>query len=133
METGGGRRRFDDRHRGPLARPSAGCHPHAPPLLAQHRLAEAQSLVRGRGGSLSAGPRRGDVGGMRRRTVLASLAAGLGGCAPMVQGALIPQAGFGGPSFSGDRFTSFDGACLGLTTWAAEGEYADNPWAVIIG
>jgi len=70
---------------------------------------------------------------MRRRTVLASLTALVGGCAPVVQGALTPQAGFAGPSFSGDHFTSFDGARLGLTTWQAHGDYADNPWAVIIG
>jgi alpha-beta hydrolase superfamily lysophospholipase len=47
----------------------------------------------------------------------------------VVQPALTPEAGYTGPSFSGDRFVSFDGAKLGLKTWAAEGE----PWAVIIG
>jgi alpha-beta hydrolase superfamily lysophospholipase len=61
--------------------------------------------------------------------MLTGLFALLSGCAPLVQKALTPQTGFGGPAFDGDRFVSFDGARLGLTTWAAEGE----PWAVIIG
>jgi alpha-beta hydrolase superfamily lysophospholipase len=74
---------------------------------------------------------------MRRREVLAGLSAGafgaLAGCSPMVQHALAPVANFSGPSFSGDRFVSFDGARLGLKTWKAQGPYADDPWAVIIG
>jgi acylglycerol lipase len=72
---------------------------------------------------------------LRRRAVLLGLGAmgGLAGCAPMVQHALIPDGQFSGPSFSGDRFVSFDGARLGLKTWTAEGPYADDPWAVVIG
>jgi alpha-beta hydrolase superfamily lysophospholipase len=74
---------------------------------------------------------------MRRREVLIGLSAGafgaLAGCSPMVQQALHPQAGFDGPSFSGDRFVSFDGARLGLRTWKAQGDYAGDPWAVIVG
>lgn len=72
---------------------------------------------------------------MRRRELLIGLGAlgGLGGCSPMVQHALEQPSGFAGPSFSGDRFTSFDGARLGLMTWKAAGPYADDPWAVIVG
>jgi alpha-beta hydrolase superfamily lysophospholipase len=72
---------------------------------------------------------------MRRRDVLAGLGAfgALDGCAPMVQHALQQPTGFAGPSFTGDRFVSFDGAPLGLKTWTAEGQYADDPWAVVIG
>ena len=66
---------------------------------------------------------------MRRRDLLGGLTVLLPGCAPLVQRALSPETGFAGPSFSGDRFISFDGARLGLTTWQAEGE----PWAVIVG
>ena len=69
---------------------------------------------------------------MRRREWLTGLGAfgALAGCAPMVQHALQQPSGFAGPSFSGDHFTSFDGAPLGLKTWKAEGPYADEPWAV---
>jgi acylglycerol lipase len=71
---------------------------------------------------------------MRRRNLLLSLPASLAAaCTPIMQKPLAPGAAFSGPAFSGDRFTSFDGARLGLTTWKAEGEYADTPWAVIIG
>ncbi len=71
---------------------------------------------------------------MRRRHLLVSLPASLAAaCAPMMQKALTPSAGFAGPGFSGDRFTSFDGSQLGLSTWAATGAYADNPWAVVVG
>lgn len=66
---------------------------------------------------------------MRRRDLVGGLTVLLSGCAPLVQRALSPETGFPGPSFSGDRFVSFDGARLGLTTWPAEGE----PWAVIVG
>ncbi len=66
---------------------------------------------------------------MRRRRLLAGLSAALSGCAPLVQRASSPGQAFGGPTFAGDRFISFDGARLGLTTWEAEGE----PWAVIVG
>ena len=66
---------------------------------------------------------------MMRRRLLMGVSALLSGCSPMVQKARTLEAAFTGPSFSGDRFVSFDGARLGLTTWAAEGE----PWAVIVG
>jgi len=65
---------------------------------------------------------------MMRRHLLAALP-WLAACAPTVQRRLNAGIGFKGPSFEGDRFTTFDGAVLGLTTWKAEGE----PWAVIIG
>jgi acylglycerol lipase len=67
---------------------------------------------------------------MRRRDLLLSLPASLtAACAPLVQRVLTPGAGFGGPSFTGNGFITFDGARLGLTTWRADGE----PWAVIVG
>lgn len=67
---------------------------------------------------------------MRRRSALALIGAALAGaCAPLAQRAFKPGPDFGGPAFLGDRFISFDGAALGLTVWAAEGE----PWAVIVG
>jgi acylglycerol lipase len=66
---------------------------------------------------------------MRRRHLLGGLSALLTGCAPLVQKARTPEPAFSGPTFVGDRFVSFDGARLGLTAWAAEGE----PWAVIVG
>jgi alpha-beta hydrolase superfamily lysophospholipase len=46
-----------------------------------------------------------------------------------VQRVLSPKPGFTGPRFDDDRFVSFDGAELGLSTWKADGE----PWAVMIG
>jgi acylglycerol lipase len=68
---------------------------------------------------------------MRRRGLLASLGAlpFVAGCAPLLQKAMTPDPAFSGPRFEGDRFVSFDGAKLGLTTWEADGE----PWAVIVG
>ncbi len=51
------------------------------------------------------------------------------GCAPLVQQAGRPALGFTGPRLDGNRFVSFDGTVLGLSSWQAEGE----PWAVIIG
>ena len=66
-----------------------------------------------------------------RRAVLGLLAAGgLTACAPMVQMSGRPELGFTGPRFEGDRFITFDGAGLGLTTWEAQG---GEPWAVIVG
>jgi acylglycerol lipase len=62
---------------------------------------------------------------MRRVFLLSGL---LAACAPTVQQAFPPVAGFRGARFAKDRFISFDGAHLGLTTWEA-----DNPWAVIVG
>lgn len=45
----------------------------------------------------------------------------LGACTPlMTQTAGQPPLGFEGPHLSGDRFVSFDGARLGLTTWTAQ-------------
>ena len=72
---------------------------------------------------------------MRRRGLIASLGAlpFAAACSPLLQKALAPDAGFAGPAYSDDRFTSFDGARLGLSTWRAEGQYADDPWAVVIG
>ena len=57
-----------------------------------------------------------------RRRVLGGAAAlfTLGSCAPLVQRPLHPGADFAGPRFDGDKFVSFDGARLGLTTWAAK-------------
>ena len=68
---------------------------------------------------------------MRRRGLLASLGAlpFAAACAPLLQKAMTPDSAFTGPRFEGDRFVSFDGARLGLTTWEADGE----PWAVIVG
>ena len=66
---------------------------------------------------------------MKRLLVLLS-AMMLTACTPlMVQQAGTPPAAFSGPRLEGDTFVSFDGARLGLTTWAADTE----PWAVIIG
>jgi acylglycerol lipase len=53
----------------------------------------------------------------------------LGACAPVVQGALTPHAGFAGASLQAEVFVSFDGARLGLSRWETAGE----PWAVIVG
>lgn len=63
---------------------------------------------------------------MRRRAFL--LSSLLAACAPTVQQAGTPRDGFAGPRFTRDRFVSFDGARLGLTSWQA-----DAPWAVIVG
>ncbi|WP_293676181.1 alpha/beta fold hydrolase [uncultured Phenylobacterium sp.] len=50
-------------------------------------------------------------------------------CAPMLrQQASLPPVGFVGPHFEADRVVSFDGARLGLQTWAA----AEEPWAVVV-
>lgn len=54
----------------------------------------------------------------------------LAACTPVIQQADRPSAGFAGPRFEGDRFISFDGAPLGLTTWPVAG---GEPWAVIVG
>ncbi|HYG27759.1 MAG TPA: alpha/beta hydrolase [Caulobacteraceae bacterium] len=63
---------------------------------------------------------------MRRRGFLLSgLAAG---CAPTVQRALPPAPGVRA-RFEADRFVSFDGARLGLTSWTP----TQPPWAVIVG
>jgi acylglycerol lipase len=51
------------------------------------------------------------------------------GCAPLVQRAAVPSAGFTGPRLEPDTFVSFDGARLGLNRW---GPVDGDPWAVII-
>jgi alpha-beta hydrolase superfamily lysophospholipase len=64
-----------------------------------------------------------------KRLALALLVLTLTACAPMLrQAPLAPSAGFQGPHFEADRVVSFDGASLGLSTWAAQAE----PWAVIV-
>lgn len=68
------------------------------------------------------------------RAAFAALAAliSLTACAPIVvQRAATPPAAFSGPRLEGDRFVSFDGTPLGLSTWDATG--GAEPWAVIIG
>ncbi|WP_337187878.1 alpha/beta fold hydrolase [Phenylobacterium sp.] len=63
------------------------------------------------------------------RLALILLLFALSACAPMLrQQPATPPAGFQGPRIEADRVVSFDGAALGLTTWAADGE----PWAVIV-
>jgi alpha-beta hydrolase superfamily lysophospholipase len=70
------------------------------------------------------------------RLALAVMAFGLlAACAPTLQQAGRPEAGFAGPRFDGGAFVSFDGARLGLMRWDAHnarGEPAE-PWAVVIG
>ncbi|MGE3865355.1 MAG: alpha/beta fold hydrolase [Hyphomonadaceae bacterium] len=46
-----------------------------------------------------------------------------------MQQALAPPGDFAGARFAGDHFISFDGARLGLSTWAPQGE----PWAIVVG
>lgn len=72
---------------------------------------------------------------MNRRDLIVALGALplMEACSPLIQKALSPDGAFSGPAFQGDRFVSFDGARLGLMSWRAEGPYADDPWAVIIG
>jgi alpha-beta hydrolase superfamily lysophospholipase len=61
--------------------------------------------------------------------LLAALA--LTACAQMqVQKPLTPEPGFAGPHLTADRFVSFDGARLGLSTWTPT---TGEPWAVIVG
>src|ERR1700753_619456 len=66
--------------------------------------------------------------------VLLTIVAFLGACAPMQQSGLHPTT-LVKPGFSGDWFTSFDGARLGLTTWRPAqplGETSADPNLVII-
>ncbi len=68
--------------------------------------------------------------------LLASLALGLlAACAPTLQRAARPDAGFQGPRLDDGAFVSFDGTRLGLTEWdAVDGRGAATPpWAVIVG
>jgi acylglycerol lipase len=63
------------------------------------------------------------------------LAAGLvTACAPTLQQAGPPEAGFTGPRLEDHAFVSFDGARLGLTRWDAVGPDGrlTSPWAVIV-
>jgi acylglycerol lipase len=66
-----------------------------------------------------------------RGLILALAALVLAGCAPMVQTAGLPGAGFPGPRLEDHAVVSFDGARLGLTTWLPAGDR--EPWAVIVG
>ncbi len=65
-----------------------------------------------------------------KRLVVLAIAVLLSACAHMaVQKPLAPEPSFTGPRLEADRFVSFDGARLGLTSWLPQGE----PWAVIVG
>ena len=67
---------------------------------------------------------------MSLRVAALALALFVSACAPGLQQAQRPPAGFSGPRLESDAFVSFDGARLGLTRWeAADGA----PWAVIVG
>ncbi len=65
-----------------------------------------------------------------RRALALLLAALLAACAPTLQRAGRPDAGFVGPHLEAHRFVSFDGTRLGLTRWEAAG---GAPWAVVVG
>jgi alpha-beta hydrolase superfamily lysophospholipase len=82
-------------------------------------------------GALSPGARRKSPARRMRPLVVVALLALVAACAPLrMQHALQPSAAFSGPRLEQDRFVSFDGAKLGLSTWLpASGE----PWAVIVG
>src|SRR6185312_12595757 len=100
-----------------LARASAEGRPLAAPVLAQHRLAQAQSLVRGGGDALAAPPGGGDPGVMIRRALARVAAAVLvllaASCAPLQQSPQAPRPSFTGPRLEQSDFVSFDGAKLG--------------------
>jgi len=64
-----------------------------------------------------------------RRLALILLAIALAACAPTLQRAGRPAAGFAGPRLEAHAFVSFDGERLGLTRWDAAG---GQPWAVIV-
>jgi len=61
---------------------------------------------------------------MNRRAFLSAASAPilLAACAPTVQMAGVPGAGFAGPRLEHDAFVSFDGVPLGLTRWTPEGQ-----------
>jgi len=70
------------------------------------------------------------------RLAVVILALGLlAACAPTLQQAFRPDAGFTGPRLDATDFISFDGTRLGLTRWDAVGPGAEpvEPWAVIVG
>src|SRR5688572_5595515 len=87
--------------------------------MAQHRLAQAQSLVRVRGHALSSPPSGGHSGVMNRRTLLlgAACAASLAACAPVTQRPGLGQLGYRGPRLDDGGLYSFDGKKLGLMKW----------------
>ena len=66
---------------------------------------------------------------MKHPALALALLLALGACAPLVQHAGRPDAGFLGPRIEQNHVVSFDGARLGLQRWDALGE----PWAVVIG
>lgn len=64
------------------------------------------------------------------RLVLALLLLMLSACSPMLaQQPLTPSAGFQGARLESDAVVSFDGARLGLSTWASK---TGEPWAVVV-
>jgi alpha-beta hydrolase superfamily lysophospholipase len=70
------------------------------------------------------------------RLVLVVMVLGLlAACAPTLQQAGHPEAGFSGPRLDDADFVSFDGARLGLTRWDAQDSHGERvePWAVVIG
>ena len=67
---------------------------------------------------------------MRWAPAVLALALLASACAPSLQQAARPEAGFTGPRLEPHAFISFDGAKLGLTRWEA---VDGRPWAVIIG
>lgn len=72
------------------------------------------------------------AGFMRAARLLGALAlaiAGLAACTPLRQHAQLPMPGFVGPSLLADRFISFDGTGLGLTTWESQ---SGPPRAIVI-
>src|SRR5215217_4105645 len=113
-----------------MARLPPGLPADAAPVLAQHSLAEAQRLVRGRSDALSSVESAGYPRLMSRLLILVLATLALASCAPVVQQAGRPPLAFQGPRIEAHRFVSFDGAALGLSSWAAEG---GEPSVVIIG
>lgn len=83
-------------------------------------MAETQSLVRG-----------GRFARVAAQSVIGLALMLIAACVPTVQQAQSPLAEFRGPSFdiANERFSSFDGAPLGLTAWLPEGQ---EPTAVLI-
>ena len=73
---------------------------------------------------------------MNRSAILAMLALLLlPACAPVIQQAGRPDAGFSGPRLEDHDFVAADGAHIAMTTWlprASDGS-AREPWAVVVG
>ena len=82
-------------------------------VLAQHRLAEAQSVVRGRGRALSAPARRGDSP-VKRRAVPAVRPRAFGRLRPAAAAGRAARPRLPGRALEPDAFVSFDGARLAL-------------------